>query len=167
MVNSESDVEVKNALRSRGVPSKFSFYLPAHYSREIRAFQSDDERPTRNLWDLKEVLNFVFPEKYQPTYHSIAFLFLELLSENLVLTGEETANFLRKNSISKATFYNRVLPKLKRVGMIKVEREAVETGSSKHARMRITLSKTFGNYLNKIADSWLAIVDDARTKKRE
>jgi hypothetical protein len=35
--------------------------------------------------------------------------------------------------------------------------------------MRISLCKTFGNYFMKIGDSWLAIVDDARSRaeKRE
>jgi hypothetical protein len=33
--------------------------------------------------------------------------------------------------------------------------------------MTILLSKTFGNYLNKIGNSWLAIVDDARYARKK
>ena len=33
--------------------------------------------------------------------------------------------------------------------------------------MTVSLSKTFGNYLMKIGDSWLALVDDARSKKKQ
>jgi hypothetical protein len=33
--------------------------------------------------------------------------------------------------------------------------------------MRISLSKTFGNYFMKIGDSWLAAVDDARSKQEK
>jgi hypothetical protein len=51
--------------------------------------------------------------------------------------------------------------------MIKIERETIVPLESrrKYRPMRITLSKTFGNYLMKIGDSWLAIVDDARSRQ--
>ena len=73
---------------------------------------------------------------------------------------------MKGNGVSKATFYNRVLPRLKRVGMVKVERDTLVNVESKRKfrPMRISLSKTFGNYFMKIGDSWLAIVDDARSK---
>ncbi len=152
-------------ISSRGIPSKEAMWLPPHNSTEIRAFQNNDETPTRNLWSLEEVINFIFPKKYQERYHNIAHLFLSMLYENLYIDGHDIGKFIKEHNISKATFYNRVLPRLKRVGMVKVER--VNVGKTKkYGPMRITLSKTFGNYLMKIADSWLAIVDDARTKKR-
>ena len=77
------------------------------------------------------------------------------------------AEFLKANNISKATFYNRVLLRLKRVGMVKVERETLVNVEKKrkYRPMKISLSKTFGNYLMKIGDSWLAIVDEARTNR--
>jgi hypothetical protein len=37
----------------------------------------------------------------------------------------------------------------------------------KYRPMRIALSKTFGNYLMKIGDSWLAIIDDSRSRKQQ
>jgi len=48
-----------------------------------------------------------------------------------------------------------------------VERETIVAVESKrkYRPMLITLSKTFGNYLMKIGDSWLALVDDARSRK--
>jgi hypothetical protein len=51
--------------------------------------------------------------------------------------------------------------------MIKIERETIVAAESrrKYRPMRITLSKTFGNYLIKIGDSWLALVDDARSRR--
>jgi hypothetical protein len=53
--------------------------------------------------------------------------------------------------------------------MIKIERDTIIALESKRKfrPMRISLSKTFGNYLTKIGDSWLAVIDDARTRKRE
>lgn len=158
---------VKREVASRGIPSSESLYLPRHDCDELRKFQEADESATRNVWSLEEIVNFVFPKKYQQKYNEAAVLFMKLLGEKLFLNGSEINNFVSTNGISKATFYNRVLPRLKRVGMIKVERETLVAVESKrkYRPMKISLSKTFGNYLTKIGDSWLAIVDDARSRK--
>ncbi|MCX8198196.1 MAG: hypothetical protein N3F07_03325 [Candidatus Micrarchaeota archaeon] len=158
----------KPSIASRGIPSKDSLYLPPHNSPELRSFQDSGENPTRNVWSLEEVVNFVFPKKYQQKYNEIALSFLRLCLEKTTLSGEEIGRFVSSSGISKATFYNRVLPRLKRIGMLKVERQTVIALESKRKfrPMIISISKTFGNYLNKIGDSWLAIVDDARSRKR-
>ena len=157
------------AIPSRGVPSSESIYLPRHDSEELRSFQDKSENLTRNLWNLDEIANFIFSKRYQPKYHEIALGFLKMLAEKTEITGEETAAFVKTNNVSKATFYNRVLPRLKRVGMVKVERDTVVAVESKRKfrPMRISLSKTFGNYFMKIGDSWLAVVDDARSRKEK
>ncbi len=159
----------KKGIASRGVPSSETLYLPSHYGGEIRSFQDDKtETLTRNLWSLEEVLNFVFAKRYQRKYYDTAFSFMSLMKEKEVLGGSEINEFVKSSGVSKATFYNRVLPRLKRVGMLKVERDTIvaEEGKRKYRPMRISLSKTFGNYLMKIGDSWLAIVDDVRSKKK-
>ncbi len=158
----------KRKIASRGVPSSQSVYLPRHDSEELRAFQDKNENMTRNLWSIDEVANFVFSKKYQRRYYDVSLSFLKLLTKKLSLSGNETAAFVKERGISKATFYNRVLPRLKRVGMVKVERETVIPVESKRKfrPMRISLSKTFGNYFVKIGDSWLAAVDDARSRKK-
>ncbi|MDD5760243.1 MAG: hypothetical protein PHI06_14315 [Desulfobulbaceae bacterium] len=159
----------KPSIASRGVPSSESLYFPPHNSEELRSFQDKDENITRNLWNREEVANFVFSKKYQAKYYEITSAFLKLLSEKLSLSGEDLSAFINANGISKATFYNRVLPRLRRVGMIKIERDTIVAMESKRKfrPMRISLSKTFGNYLMKIGDSWLGVVDDARSRKKE
>jgi len=160
---------IKKTISTRGIPSKESFYLPAHYSNEIRKFQDDGENVFRNYWNLEEILNFVFPHKYQPIYNEISILFMnEVIKKDKLVAGEIT-EFVKKNNISKATFYNRVLPRLKRVGMIKVERQTIiaEHNKQKYRPMEISLSKSFGNYLSKIGDSWLALVDDVRSRNKK
>jgi hypothetical protein len=156
----------KPSVATRGVPSDETMYLPAHNSPEIRAFQDGAENATRNLWGIDEVANFVFAKKYQKMYNEIAVAFLKELANKTKMEGTEIGEFVSKNRISKATFYNRVLPRLKRVGMIKVERQTIvaKENMRKFRPMTIHLSKTFGNYLVKIGDSWLAEVDDARSK---
>ncbi len=163
------DKKPKKTITSRGIPSKESFYLPAHYSSEIRKFQDDGENVLRNYWNLNEILNFVFPKQYQPVYNKIAILFMNELIKKNKLSAKDITEFIKENKISKATFYNRVLPRLKRVGMIKVERQTIiaEHNKQKYRPMEISLSKSFGNYLSKIGDSWLALVDDVRTRKQK
>jgi len=164
----EEKDEETHKIASRGIPSKDSLFLPPYNSPELRAFQDGSENITRNSWNLEEVVNFVFPARFQAKYHEIALGFMRLLLEKGALTGDEIGNFVSQNGVSKATFYNRVLPRLRRVGMIKVERQTVIAleNKRKFRPMTITLSKTFGNYLTKIGDSWLAIVDDSRSKRK-
>jgi len=164
----EEKEEETHKIASRGIPSKDSLFLPPFNSPELRAFQDGNENITRNSWNLEEVVNFVFPARFQAKYHEIAIGFMKLLLERSALTGDEIGNFVSQNGVSKATFYNRVLPRLRRVGMIKVERQTIIAleNKRKFRPMTITLSKTFGNYLMKIGDSWLAIVDDSRSKKK-
>lgn len=167
MEGTETASKGKRQIVSRGIPSKESFYLPPHYSPELRKFQDDNESALRNYWNLEELINFVFPKKYQPIYNEIAFRFMSELLLSHKMEGKEISVFIKENSFSKATFYNRVLPRLKRVGFIKVERETLvaEHSRQKHRPMVISLSKTFGNYLNKIGESWLAIIDDVRSRE--
>ncbi|NPA22051.1 MAG: hypothetical protein GXN92_00495, partial [Candidatus Micrarchaeota archaeon] len=82
-----------------------------------------------------------------------------LIANKGKLYSEQIALFIKENNISKATFYNRVLPKLRAFGVIKVERE-FEDINKKARKLKISISRTFGNYLMKIADSWLAIIDE-------
>ena len=171
MSDPKSETQDRKQITSRGVPSSESIYLPRHDSDELRSFQDKNENLTRNPWNVEELTNFIFSKKYQPKYYEIALGFLNLLSEKTQVSGEEIASYVKSNDISKATFYNRVLPRLKRVGMVKVERDTVVAVESKRKfrPMRISLSKTFGNYFMKIGDSWLAMVDDSRSRmeKRE
>jgi len=163
------EVDGVHSIASRGIPSKDSLYLPPYNSPELRNFQDANENITRNVWNVEEVVNFIFPKKYQDKYNEIALAFIKLALEKGTLSGDEIGSFVSANGVSKATFYNRVLPRLKRIGVLKVERQTLIALESKRKfrPMTISLSKTFGNYLTKIGDSWLAIVDDARSRKKQ
>ncbi len=161
----ESLKDKRNPIASRGVPSSETLYLPSHYGGEVKKFQEGEEAPTKFHWELEDVLNFVFAKRYQRKYYDTALAFMHLLKDKNELDGTEINEFVRVNNISKATFYNRVLPRLKRVGMVKVERDTIiaQESKRKYRPMRISLSKTFGNYLNKIGESWIAVVEKARS----
>jgi hypothetical protein len=82
------------------------------------------------------------------------------------MEGKEISEVIKNNNISKATFYNRVLPRLKRLGLIRIKRQTEYGNEKKYRHMKIEISKTFGNYLLKIADSWLAHVDDLKEQRQ-
>ncbi len=159
-------VSLDKGPRSHGIPSQHALYLPPHYSREVRTFEHD-ETLTRNVWPIEDVLNHVFPKRFQPTYHEVAVKFMRFLWQKGVVYGKDIGEFLKHNAISKATFYNKVLQKLKKFGLVKVERISLSNNQEKKFRhMKVSVSKSFGNYLMKIADSWLAFVDDLRENVR-
>jgi len=140
----------------RKTPIALCLYLPPHDSSAIRRFE-EKETPTKNIWPLKDIVEFVFPSQYQSRQHIIALEFLRLLEKKESVKGKEIADFLKENRFSKATFYGNVLKKLKRLGMVKVKRVGRE--------LDVSLSKTFGNYLLKISDSWLSFVDEVRSRR--
>jgi len=70
-----------------------------------------------------EVVDFVFPRRYQPAYHRVASDFLALVLERDWVTKKEIGDFLLKTGYSKSTLENKVIPKLVRFGLVKRERE--------------------------------------------
>ncbi|MFA6908000.1 MAG: hypothetical protein WC263_04195, partial [Candidatus Micrarchaeia archaeon] len=90
----EEKDEETHKIASRGIPSKDSLFLPPFNSPELRAFQDGNENITRNSWNLEEVVNFVFPARFQAKYHEIAIGFMRLLLEKSALTGDEIGNFV-------------------------------------------------------------------------
>jgi hypothetical protein len=168
-VETSAKKKEKPSVASRGIPSGDSLYLPSHYSSELRPFQdAKSEAPMKNMWKLEEVLNFVFPKRYQAKYYEVSLAFMKEMEQKLEMGGKDVGTFIVGHGISKATFYNRVLPRLKRVGMLKIERDTIVAldGKRKFRPMKISLSKTFGNYLTKIGESWQALVDDARSTRK-
>ena len=108
------------------------------------------------------MLLFVFPKKYQETQYKYACDFMRLLLANPAgLSSDAIGGWVRKSGVSKATFYNKIVPRLKRVGMISAEREALRN----NAGYLIKPSLTFHNYLFKMAKEWQRLVKTARAKK--
>ena len=104
-------------LSSRGIPAQESLWLDGLENREKTWKYNTGE-------DVKiyQIIQLVFPKKYQPTLYSISLEFMERLFEKQTMYGIDIQQMLDEKSISKATFYNRVLPRLKMVGMIKTEK---------------------------------------------
>lgn len=146
---------------SRGVPSKESLWL-------------DDLRKRRDSWkynqnvrlELDQILQLIFPEKYQKKYYTMAIEFMKNLLEKQELRGDDIGAFLREKGYSKATFYNVILPRLRRVGMLSLEREEFhhKKAKQKYYKKIVRPSTQFSVFWKHIADEYESIVQTAKAK---
>ncbi len=149
---------------SRGIPSKESLWL-------------DDIRKLRDEWkyhqnvrlEIDQILQIIFPKKYQGKYYETALKFMQTLLAKQVMRGADLGEFLRANNYSKATFYNIILPRLKRVGMITTEREAFTESAEKRKFYRkiVRPSTQFSIFFSHIAREYESIVETSKVKAQK
>ena len=147
---------------SRGIPADESLWIPRHYGKEIRKKGGLDKTV---IWGVENVIDFIFPKKYQPTYFKVATDFIDLLLKNETVTKKEISKFLKEKKYSRSTLENKIIPKLVRFGLIKRERE-LEGTLKKGRSLVLSESLTFTNYLERIAFAWNSLVSTARQKKK-
>ncbi len=147
---------------SRGIPADESLWIPRHYGKEIRKKGGLDKTV---IWGVENVIDFIFPKKYQPTYFKVATDFIDLLLKNETVTKKEISKFLKEKKYSRSTLENKIIPKLVRFGLIKRER-ALEGTLKKGRSLVLSESLTFTNYLERIAFAWNSLVSTARQKKK-
>jgi hypothetical protein len=146
---------------SSGIPVSDSLWLPPHYGVELKKKGGLDKAV---FWDASEVVDFVFPKRYQPVYHRVAADFISMVLERDWVTKKEIGEFLSKTGYSKSTLENRVIPKLVRFGLIKRERE-IEGKLGKGRALILSESLTFTTYLERVAFAWNMLVNTGRKKK--
>ncbi|MBN2250863.1 MAG: hypothetical protein JW724_02160 [Candidatus Altiarchaeota archaeon] len=148
---------------SRGIPSEESLYLPKHYGGEVRAKGGLEDDI---IWNTEEIVDFIFPKRYQPKYFSVASDFIGLVLANEKVDKDAIAAFLKERSYSRSTLENKVIPKLVRFGLIKRER-AIEGRMGAGRSLLLSDSLTFTTYLHKIADAWKSQVATSRHKRKK
>lgn len=148
---------------SRGIPTGESLWMPRHYGREIKEKGGLDKSV---IWEIEDVMDFVFPRRYQPTYHRVGSDFVNFLLENERITKNEISKFLDEKKYSRSTLENKVIPKLVRLGLVKRERE-IEGRLKKGRSLILTESLTFTNYLERIALAWNMLVSTARQRRKK
>ena len=147
---------------SHGIPASESLWIPSHYGMDVRDKGGLDKTV---IWGVTDVIDFIFPEKFQPKYHEVAVKFVELLLSHDVVTKREISKFLRENDYSRATLENKIIPKLVRFGLIQREREFKVAGLGKGRALVLSDSLTFTNYLERIGFAWNMLVSTARAKR--
>ncbi|MFH1835950.1 MAG: hypothetical protein ABH851_07160 [Methanobacteriota archaeon] len=146
---------------SHGIPASESLWLPSHYGGELKGKGGLDKTV---IWSVSDVIDFIFPSKFQPRYHEVATDFITLLLDCEIVTKKEIGKFLTENGYSKATLENKVIPKLVRFGLIKRERE-FKAGLGKGRSLILSDSLSFTSYLERIGFAWNMLVSTARTKR--
>lgn len=158
------------AIKTRGIPAKEALWLPRHDKvREILQKQSNPFDEYGVEWSVGNVLCFLFPPKYRELQYKHSVAFIEFVCEHGgQVDYREISAFVERSGVSKATFYNKIIPRLKHAGLIEVKRPQ-RTGAreSEKGPMRVLLSETFHNYLFKMAKEWRRIVLTARSKKEQ
>jgi len=147
---------------SGGIPSRETLWVPSHYSVEVKRKGGLDRTV---YWNVEDVVDFVFPKKYQPTYFKVASDFVSLVLEKGVVTKKEISEFLGKSGYSKPTLENKVIPKLVRFGFLKREREITSGQLGKGRALILTESLTFTNYLDRLAFAWNVLVSTSRKRR--
>jgi len=147
---------------TRGVPAKESLWLD-----DIRKRRDDWKYHKKVRLELPQLIQIVFPKYFQPKYHEIALNFMHILLEKGELRGADTAKFISENNYSKATIYNVILPRLRKVGMIRTEREefAQQRSRQKYYRKIIQPSKQFSIFFGKIAEEYETLLDTAEANR--
>jgi hypothetical protein len=148
---------------SGGIPSDESLWMPSHQGKDLKAKGGLDKTV---FWDLKDVMDFAFPEKYQPTYHTVACRLIDLTLKKGHLGKKDLSKFMKENNISKSTLENKVIPKLVRLGFLKRERE-FKAGLGSGRGLVLSESLTFTTYMDRIGFAWNMLVSTARKKKQE
>lgn len=116
-------------------------------------------------WDLGDVVNHVFPRRYQERSHSHAVKLLGLVMENPKGVGKTALSaFFRDSQIPEATAYNVIIPKLVRFGLVERRRETNATNPSKGWFMVLKPSTAFSSHLSKLAAEWRSIYKTAEQK---
>lgn len=146
---------------SRGIPSKESLWL-------------DDLKKLRESWkyhqnvrlEIDQILQIIFPQKYQAKYYEVALKFMRKLLEKIEMHGDDLGQFIKENNYSKATFYNVILPRLRKVGMVSVKREqfAPQHSKQKYYRKIVRPSKEFSIFLSHLAREYESIVETAKAR---
>ncbi|MEM0475225.1 MAG: hypothetical protein QW343_00310, partial [Candidatus Norongarragalinales archaeon] len=153
---------------SRGIPAGEALWLPRH--DEVRAIlrkQSNAFDEYGVEWSVEDVLSFLFPPRYRPEQYKIAVAFVKMLCENAGAADfHAIGDFVARSGASKATFYNKIVPRLKHAGLIEVKRP-LRTGARANEKgpLSVQLSETFHNYLFRLAKEWRRIVLTARSKR--
>ena len=150
--------------KSRGVPAKESLWLD-----DVRKRRDDWKYHRKVRLELEQILRIIFPPDYQEKYYEVALKFMKQLLSKGTLKGQDTGEFIKTNSFSKATFYNVILPRLKKVGMVRLEREEFNLSGSKQKYYRkiIKPSKQFSIFFTKLAEEYDSILDTAEANRPE
>lgn len=144
-------------MSSRGIPGSQSLWLDSIRNRR------DEWRYHEARLGMEQIMQLIFPEKYQPKYYEISLGLFEQLTRSKYLNSDTLAEWYKRHNYSKATIHNVIIPKLKRVGMVRTEKVEIDQKDTKrkYRKANYMLSKEFGMFLERIGQQYKEIVSTA------
>lgn len=147
----------------KGIPSEEAFWLPDHSKVHEILGKTNPFDEFGAEWEPRDLMAFAFPKEYRAIQHELATKLLEfLIAKGGELSYMEVSDFVQQTGASKATVYNKVIPRLIDLGMIERHRKFPDKEKGPY---KLELSQSFHNYLFKMAKEWRRIVATARSKK--
>ena len=147
-MKNKSDKKIPSA----GIPSKYSLCI---HNPEFPGDLSDD-LCDYTFFRLNEILEFIFPKKYQSKLHEISQEFMTAIIDKEGedwLSNNEIREFLKKTGYTHSTLFGSIIPKLEGFGLIE---RGLEEGRGKPIRVR--MSPNFGELMEKLGKSWFALI---------
>ena len=134
---------------TRGIPAKHQLNLPSIYQQKVWDFNSPKS------WHIDTILKLVWsPELQERTYTTAVFVTACIL-RNQPMLKERLRQEVDSNGFSSVTVRNVILPRLKRLGMIKESKiDSILTPNSDFAKF---FDKLAGEWNRELADYGFAV----------
>jgi len=133
---------------TRGIPAQHQVNLPSIYQQYLGQKVWDYTSP--RSWHIDTILKLVWnPEIQARTYETGVYVLQQIL-KNHSITRADLRSLVEDNSYSWVTARNIIIPRLKRLGMVR---------ESKVDRT-ITPSADFTRFFRKLAEEWMREVAD-------
>ncbi len=153
----------KEKIVPKGIPAEEAFWLPDHSKIHEILGKTNPFDEFGVEWRVEDLMQFLFPKRYREIQHKFATQLVEFMIAN---GGEinymQLGDFVESTGVSKATLYNKIVPRLLDAGMIERHRKNPE---SEKGPYRLEMSQSFHNYLFKMAKEWRRMVSTARNRK--
>ena len=135
-------------------------------TKESIAIPTDTQKYKRSerAWNWEKIVDLFFPEEQSPKRNKYAKIFLRELKEEGEIDSEKLNAFDEwGHEKGKSNLKNKILPKLRRLGVIKYEYLEYRDRSegSQGRRKVIKPARTFSSILDSMANGWAAYESSA------
>jgi hypothetical protein len=146
----------EEARKSSTIVTKHSLAIPTDKQKY---------RKSERAWNWEKIVDLFFPEEQSPARNKYAKIFLKKLKEQGEIDSEMLNSFDEwGHEKGKSNLKNNILPKLRRLGIIKYEyQEYRDRNEGKQGREKIVKpSSSFTSTLDSLANGWVAFESASR-----
>lgn len=140
----------EEARKSKTIVTKYSMAIPVDEQKY---------KKSERAWNWEKIVDLFFPEEQSPKRNKYAKIFLKELKEEGEIDSEKLNSFDEwGHEKGLSNLKNNILPKLRRIGIIKYDYLEYRgaSKSSKGRRKVIKPAKSFTSVLDSMANGWAA-----------